>query len=258
MAANETDLLLTPFPPMSLGILSDDIDLSRVIGDIPMINILSAKTKFESKFTLIDLFSTEVWICFLFAYVLISSVKSFHCKDWNIFFTYLGIIFRQNSGIKSNIDFIQLVWIVNSFILMSGFSGIIMSSLVMKPTFQTIETLEELAKSGISFSVFEGETADELISDSKEPYCERLRQKVIVEDVQNDRHEEWNREIVAKIASGKFALVSDAAFAKYLLSIYIKNYTNLHQSSELLVNLPYFMLIRKTMSDRLKSLINKM
>ena len=141
---------------------------------------------------------------------------------------------------------------------MSGFSGIIMSFLVMKPSYQTIESIEELAQRGINFSVFEGETADELIKDPNEPFYQQLRDRVNVEDVQNDKHEEWNEIIVAKIAEGNYALVSDAAFAKYLLGIYIDNYPDLYQSSEYVYNLPYFMLLRKSLSKDFKRSINKM
>ena len=255
---NETDLLLTPFPPMSLSILTTHWDLSRVIGDIPMISILSVKTQSESKFTLFKLFSTEVWLCFLLSYIMIASLKSFRSRNWNIFFTYFGIILRQNSGLKSNIDLIQFIWILISFILMSGFSGIIMSFLLRKPSYVTIESLEDLAQRGINFSVFEEETADELIKDSTEPFYEQLRKVVNVEHVENDQHEEWNEIIVAKIAKGNHALVSDAAFVKYLLATFNNQYPNLYQSSGSLYNLPYFMLIRKSLEKDFKDAFNQM
>lgn len=141
---------------------------------------------------------------------------------------------------------------------MSGFSGILFTCLIMKPTLDTIDTIKQLAEKGIEFSVFQGENADEFVNDLKETYYEELHPKCNVEDIENDIHEQWNEDIVQRISKGNYALVTDQTFLDYLLAKYSKSFPNLYRSSISGLILPYFLLLAKHTPKHFIISINKM
>ena len=255
---NETDLILTPLPPMSLSGFSKSVQLSRFIGDNPMMAILSAKTQIKSTPILLKIFSFQVWINFIFAFVLVSTFQTIIYRNFHYYFINFAILLKQNSGLKNRIDFIQILWIFSSFVLMSGFSGIVLSFLIMKPNYHTIDSIEDLVQKGIEFSVFEGENAEEYVKDPKEPYYEKLHSRYHSELVQNYAHEEWNRNIAENISKGDYGLITDQTFIDHLLFHYSKEFPNLYRSSTSRLVLPYFLGLAKHNTKDFVNSFNKM
>jgi hypothetical protein len=263
MGERKTDLLLTPFPPMSIYMIniSQNMQFSRFIGDVAMISILSSKEPVDPLFHLIYIFNLEIWLCIIVSYFIVSTLSAIISNDLTVFIEYIGIAFRQNiKNFNRNVRTASLtmLWFYSTMILMWAFSGMLLTFLVFPTPYQKIDSIYELAQKDIEFTVFKGENAFEYINDPNEPYYQQLYNRCIVEDPENEDKNEWEKNIFDKISKGNYALVSDQFFLDYYFATKLLNYSNLYRSESNQLVLPYFIPLAKHNSqERIRS-INKM
>jgi hypothetical protein len=135
------DIVLTLSPPKSTTHFTECTQLSRAIGDVAMISILSAQKIISSMFRLVHIFGVEIWTGILIFYFVLSIISFMLCNDFCIFIDYLAIALRQNlvkfeRKQKTSTMTLMLFWF--SFIFSSVFSGILLTFLVFPTPFDPI------------------------------------------------------------------------------------------------------------------------
>jgi hypothetical protein len=256
-----TNMLLSPFPPMTLSNCSSYMEVSSPIGDINTISILSAKGNLKiSFFQMMNTFRIEVWILIAFSYLFISGMSAFILKNKKPFIKYLAILFRQQlSKFESNqsLAFIVLIWLWSSSIITWALSSALLIFLVLKTPFEKIDSIEDLSQRDISFTLFKGENAMDFITDPKEKYYKILFDKYVIEYPNKEEKEIWEERIFRKISDGNHAIVSDEPFLNFYFATKLIKYRNLYKSKINGLTLPYFIPMAKNNDHSLKLIIKK-
>jgi len=159
---------------------------------------------------------------------------------------------------KQRTSSITLIWFYGSFIFSSAFSGILLAFLVFPIPFDKIDSIDDLAKKDVQFTVFKGENAVEYFNDTKEPYYHVFMNRCVVEEPLNDQKEKWENEVFDKISDGIYAIVSDRQYLDFYYATKSLNYSNLHRSESNQLVLPYFMPLAQHNSEENVHSINKM
>jgi len=256
------NILLLPFPPMSLSNYSYHMEVSSPIGDINTLSILSAKGNLKKLlFQMMNTFRIEVWILIAFSYLFISGMSAFILKNKKPFIKYLAILFRQQlSKFESNqsLAFIVLIWLWASSIITWALSSSLLIFLVLKTPFEKIDSIEDLSQRDISFTLFNGENAMEFITDPKEKYYKMFVDKYVIEYPNKIDKQNWEEMIFRNITDGNYAIVCDEPFLDFYFATKLIKYRNLYKSKINGLTLPYFIPMAKNNDHSLKLIINKM
>ena len=148
-------LVLTPYPPMALN-RSDFkkyMTLTRVIGDISMLNILSAKSPLPmDNLRLFRIFAAETWLAIIILYSFLTTVSYFlwshnssnHDKHQTVFIDFIGIVFHQSirsfDPHQNYVPFVML-WYLTIFIFSRAFSGVMLTVLVKAREYYRIDSI---------------------------------------------------------------------------------------------------------------------
>ena len=148
-------LVLTPYPPMSLndtGFMKY-LSLSRSVGDISMLSILSAKSPAPMPtFRLMRIFTPDIWFLVILLYFILTTISYFlwssdpanRDKHQTLFIDFVGIIWRQSirsfNPHQKYARFVML-WYLAVFIFSSAFSGTMLSVLVMARVYYKIDSI---------------------------------------------------------------------------------------------------------------------
>jgi hypothetical protein len=262
MNNNLTNLMLVPFPPMSLTNSSLHMEMSSPIGDISTISILSAKgNPIKSFFHVMTTFRIEVWILIVLSYLFASGMSALLTKNKKQFIRYLAIFFKQQLSkfqSKQSGALIALVWLWSSSMITWALGSALLTFLVFKIPFEKIDSIEDLAKKNINFTLFKGENAMEFITDPNERYFKIFSDKFVIEDPDKDEKEIWEKNLFEKIFDGNYAIVSDEPFLNYHFVTKLIEFPNLYKSEHNELTLPYFIPMSKNNPNYLKRSTNKM
>ena len=250
--------------------------LSRVIGDISTLSILSAKSPSSNPmFRLTRIFEPEIWIGIIFLYFIVTSlchylwsvnesITGIHrrvIREQTIFIDFISIVFRQNLknfDRRESIAPIIMLWYLAAFIFSSAFSGALLSFLVFSKPFKTIDSIIDLAKSRIHVVMFEGENAFEYFKDPLEPLHDQFLGRTTAENPENGVQEEWEFDLFTDINNGEVALVSDQAYLDYHFATKLHKFPNLYRSQQNQLVMPYFLPLTYHIEQDQKSTIDKM
>ncbi|CAG2121551.1 unnamed protein product, partial [Medioppia subpectinata] len=228
------------------------LKLTHILSDVPMLSILSAKTlASRSIFRLLKIFEYKIWLIFWLLYFALTvlcyyvpSTPDVVNHKHKVFIVFIGIIFKQSVQTLKRTDTtapIVMIWYLTTFIVISAFSGALLSFLVVAKPYNKIDSIADLAKSDIKFIIFDGETSVEYFNDTSEPLFGHFFNRSIVENPENNKQKEWELEVFQKINDGERAIVSDQLFLDFYFATKAQNYTNLYRSVDNQLVLPYFM-----------------
>jgi hypothetical protein len=238
------------------------MEVSSPIGDINTISILSAKgNPIKSFFHVMTIFRIEVWILIVLSYLFTSGMSVLLTKNKKQFIRYLAIFFKQQLSkfeSKQSGAPIALVWLWASSMITWALGSVLLTFLVFKIPFEKIDSIEDLAKKDIKFTLFKGENAMEFITDPNERYFKIFSDKFVIEDPDKDEKEIWEKNLFKKISDGNYAVVSDEPFLNYYFVTKSKEFANLYKSEYNGLTLPYFIPMSKNNPNYLKRTINKM
>ena len=226
--------------------------LSRVIGDISMLSILSAKSPSKNPlFRLARVFGFEIWILLFLLYFIMTSIclylwsnkKNNKSKNQTILIDFIAIAFKQS--IKSidrrdNKTPLIMIWYFAAFVLTNAFSGALLTFLVFSKPFNKIDSIPELSETNFEVIVFEGENSVEYFNDPLEPYYRKFLKRIRKVNPENEEQDKFDAEILTEINDGTAALVSDQAYLDYKFATKSFNYTNLYRSQQNRLIMPYF------------------
>ncbi len=266
--SNLTDIFVYPSPPLSPEKM-EKMFISNSLGFIQMICILSgAGPSKEPFFHFAGCFEPSCWIAIALSYIITAAIASYIQKSFYPYLYFYSILMIQSpklSRIKFSKEYIILLtsWLLSSSILVWAFTQELWTYLFFAPSFDKIDSLEDLADYSLKgrieeFYVFAGEPSEEYVGGNESSITSALKLKMKVVDIQNNEKEKWENETFPKLSSGKFALVSDDAFLDYYWTTKLSKYPKLYRAKNNFMSLPYFIPLSNGASNDLKANVNKM
>lgn len=168
-------LVLTPFAPMSLDQpqIQQSVRFSTILGDVPMISILSGKKPLTVKLNAMSLFDHTIFYLYFVIFIIINLIMAIH--QMNRFykqsdhFNMIRILFKQSFTSKQPIGFRRILFL-NLFALTGFFHLFITSQLLSFFTFvspvEKIDSLNQLYKqTNMEICIFDGEQSVELMNE---------------------------------------------------------------------------------------------